>query len=72
MTTRHFPIVIEQDQDGVYLIECPSFVGCRSYGANLNEALANIKEAIELCIEEASDETEDTVFVGVRDLEIAI
>jgi predicted RNase H-like HicB family nuclease len=72
MRTRHFPIVIEQDQDGVYLMECPTFVGCRSYGANFNEALANIKEAIELCLQEAGDDADDTLFVGVRDLEIAI
>ena len=28
---KHFPIIIEQDKDGVYIVECPLFKGCRSY-----------------------------------------
>jgi predicted RNase H-like HicB family nuclease len=44
----------------------------RTYGADLTEALENISEAIEVCIEEAGDDTGETVFVGIRDLEIAI
>lgn len=47
---KHFPIVIEQDSDGVFIVECPSFIGCRSYGYTLDEAMDNIREAIELCL----------------------
>lgn len=43
---RHFPIVIEQDADGVYIVDCPVIQGCRSYGDTLDDAIANIKEAI--------------------------
>jgi len=51
--SRHFPIVLEQDVDGVYIVECPVFEGCRSYGSTLDEAMANIREAIELCMDES-------------------
>lgn len=33
---KHYPIIIEQDKDGVYIVECPLFKGCRSYGHNID------------------------------------
>ena len=49
---KHFPIVIEQDVDGFFIVSCPLFQGCRSYGKTIDDALSNIKEVIELCLEE--------------------
>ena len=68
---KHYPIIIEQDKNGIYIVECPLFKGCRSYGHDIEEAVENIKEAISVCIEE--DTTEDQpVFIGIRDLELAL
>ena len=36
----HFPILIEQDEDGVFIVSCPSFKGCHSYGKTVEEGLA--------------------------------
>ncbi len=70
---RHFPIIVEQDIGGVFVVECPVFQGCRSYGNTKNEALANIREAIELCLEDETSTSDDsTVFVGIRDIEMAV
>lgn len=44
-------VTIGRDEDGVWVAECPSIPGCVSQGATKGEALANIREAIELCIE---------------------
>lgn len=63
---RHFPIVIEQDSDGVFIVECPAFQGCRSYGHTIDDALGNVRVAIQACFEESPPE-EDMTFVGVRD-----
>lgn len=52
MKTIHFPIIIEIDEDGYYIVSCPSFKGCHSYGETIDEALENIKEVIEMCLEE--------------------
>ncbi len=68
---RHYPIIIEQDKDGVYIVECPSFKGCRSYGHNIEKAIENIEEAIEVCSEENIIE-DQPIFIGVRDIELAI
>lgn len=68
---KHYPIIIEQDKDGVYIVECPLFKGCRSYGHDIEEAVENIKEAIEVCIEEDTIDDQST-FIGIRDIELAI
>ena len=46
-----FNVTIDRDEDGVWVVECPSIPGCVSQGATKDEALENIKEAIALCLE---------------------
>jgi predicted RNase H-like HicB family nuclease len=60
-------LLIPDLEDGGYIVEVPSLPGCRSEGDTIDEALANISEAIELYIEslEAHGEPipEDNVLV---------
>jgi predicted RNase H-like HicB family nuclease len=42
---------LDRDEDGVWIAECPSIPGCVSQGSTRDEALANIREAIALCLE---------------------
>ena len=44
--TMKFRIIIEQDEDGVFVSECPTLPGCISQGRTRAEALGNIKDAI--------------------------
>ena len=46
-----FNIVIDRDEDGYWITECPSIPGCVSQGKTKNEAIKNIMEAIHLCVE---------------------
>jgi predicted RNase H-like HicB family nuclease len=46
-----FIITIEQDEDGVFVVECPSIPGCISQGKTEQEALENIEDAIKQCLE---------------------
>ena len=41
-----YRILIEQDEDGVFIAECPSLPGCISQGTSRKEALESIKDAI--------------------------
>jgi len=50
-----FSVTIDRDEDGVWIAECPSIPGCVSQGATKDEALENIKEAIQLCLEVRSE-----------------
>ena len=45
-----FLTTLERDEDGVWVAECPSIPGCVSQGYQRDEALKNIREAIELCL----------------------
>jgi predicted RNase H-like HicB family nuclease len=51
MRVLDFKVFLEPDEDGGYVVVCPSLQGCYSQGETVDEALANIKEAIELCLE---------------------
>ena len=42
-----FRVVIEQDEDGVFVAQCPSLPGCISQGPTRSEALDNIRDAIQ-------------------------
>ncbi len=45
-----FVITIDRDEDGVWVVECPSIPGCVSQGRTKEEALVNIKDAIVACL----------------------
>ncbi|HEX3717199.1 MAG TPA: type II toxin-antitoxin system HicB family antitoxin [Verrucomicrobiae bacterium] len=44
-------VTIDRDEDGVWVVECPSIPGCVSQGKTKQQALKNIEEAIALCLE---------------------
>ena len=46
-----FLIKLNRDEDGVWIAECPSIPGCVSQGNTKDEAVANVREAIMLCLE---------------------
>jgi len=46
-----YRVIIEQDEDGMFVVEVPSLPGCISQGKTREEALKNIQEAIEVYIE---------------------
>ena len=71
MKKLHLPILVEIDEDGNYIVSCPVFKGCHSYGETIEEALDNIKEVIEMCLEEEKL-VDENKFIGFRELEIEV
>lgn len=51
MSGVKFITTLQRDEDGVWVVECPSIPGCVSQGDTRDEALANIREAIAACLE---------------------
>lgn len=51
-----FPVIVEKDESGFYIVECPLFRGCYTQGKTIDEALKNIREVIELCLEEKENQ----------------
>lgn len=64
-----FPVILSKDEDGYFIAECPSLPGCVTQGETREEAIDNIKEAIELHRELRLDmglpEFEETIEVEV-------
>lgn len=46
-----FVTTLDRDEDGVWVVECPSIPGCVSQGETKEEAVVNIREAIAACLE---------------------
>jgi predicted RNase H-like HicB family nuclease len=52
----HLPVLVEKDEDGFFVVECPLLQGCYTQGKTLDEALKNIHEVIELCLDDQKEE----------------
>ena len=49
-------VSLDRDEDGVWIAECPSIPGCVSQGSTRDEAVRNVKEAIQLCLEARAEQ----------------
>ncbi|WP_071190271.1 type II toxin-antitoxin system HicB family antitoxin [Trichormus sp. NMC-1] len=65
MKNKEFYVVIERDEDGMYIGEVPQLKACYSQGETIDELMKNIREVIEMCVEELEEEL-TTEFVGVQ------
>jgi predicted RNase H-like HicB family nuclease len=53
--TRAFSVIISSQPGGGFFVECPTLPGCYSQGETETEALENIREAIELALEDMAE-----------------
>jgi predicted RNase H-like HicB family nuclease len=65
MRNKEFYVVIERDEDGIYVGEVPQLRACYSQGETVDELMQNIREVIELCLEELEEES-TTEFIGIQ------
>ena len=65
MVGREFYVVIEKDEDGFFVGEVPQLKGCYTQGKTLDELMTNIKDVIEMCLEDEGD-SEIPEFVGIH------
>jgi len=66
-----FMVTLDRDEDGIWVVECPSIPGCVSQGRSREEALENIREAISLCLETRA-ERGMPLTVECRQIEVAV
>jgi predicted RNase H-like HicB family nuclease len=72
MKKYNFTILIEKDEDGVYVGSVPALKGCHTQAKTVEELLPRIKEAIELCLETEDDGFFQNEFVGVQQIEVVV
>lgn len=66
-----FVTTIDRDEDGAWVVECPSIPGCISQGTIREEAEANIREAIVACLEVRA-EREMPLTVEIQQVEVSV
>ena len=70
MNLKTFTVVIEQDEDGMYVAKVPDIVGCYTKGKTVEQAMERIKEAIQVCLEAEKEQYPPLKFVGIQQVEI--
>ena len=74
-TTYQFPVVIEQDENGFFVADCPDLAGCHTQGKTLEEAISNIRDAIKLHLKILKEERQEIPRVkpvSLTSLEVSI
>lgn len=71
MASREFDVVIERDEDGMYVASVPALPGCHTQAASLDELMARVEEAALLCLEVEQDDAAPLTFVGVQRIRVA-
>jgi len=65
-----FNVVIEQDEDGIYIARVPEIEGCYTQGKTLEEVIERIREAIEVCLEADNQEVNPMRFIGIQRVQV--
>jgi len=68
MKKSDFVVIIERDENGKYIAEVPDLRGCYTQGDSVEEAIKNIREVIEMCLEEQKVSPHE--FIGVQKIEV--
>lgn len=71
---REFTVIIEQDEDGIYVASVPELPECHTQAETLDELNRRIKEAIELYLEVVAEKGEERQldFIGIQKVKIEV
>ncbi|MGV8127269.1 MAG: type II toxin-antitoxin system HicB family antitoxin [Methanothrix sp.] len=68
----NFKVVLQEAEEGGYIVSCPALPGCHSQGDSIDEALENIKEAIAGCLESLAEERTRLLGASERIVEVTV
>jgi predicted RNase H-like HicB family nuclease len=63
---REYTVIIEQDEAGFYVADVPELYGCHTQAKSLDELMARVREAIEVCREEQKDNRPGKQLIGIQ------
>lgn len=74
MEKYRFTVILEREEEGGYHAFCPALRGCHTQGNTLDEALANVKEAVEAYLEslKAHGEPPPVEDILIKPVEVAL
>ena len=68
MKKQVFTVLIEKDENGTYVAEVPDLKGCYTQGDSVEDVMKNIREVIEMCLEEQNVTPNE--FIGIQKIEV--
>jgi predicted RNase H-like HicB family nuclease len=68
---RQFDVVIERDEDRLYVGSVPQLPGCHTQAKSLDELMERMREAVELCLEVEGAPVDSLEFIGIQRITIA-
>ena len=71
MRKYRFPVVVERDEDGLFVGTVPALKGCHTQARSLAELDKRLKEAVKLCLEAGERPLKQNDFVGVHQIEVS-
>ena len=71
-SVMNFKVVLQEAEEGGYIVSCPALPGCHSQGDSMDEALENIKEAIAGCLESLAEERTRLLGASERIVEVTV
>ena len=76
MENYEFHVMIEQDEDGVYVAEVPAIRACYAQGRTFEEAIENVCDVLKMCLREMIQRGEEIPrpgeIVGLKRVEVAV
>ena len=77
MSRKHvFQVIIEQDEAGYFVAECPALKACYTQGRTYEEAIENIKEVIGLCLADLKEKRKPVPhqpeIIAVKRIEVTV
>jgi predicted RNase H-like HicB family nuclease len=68
----NFKVVLQEAEEGGYIVSCPALPGCHSQGDSMEEALKNIKGAIVGCLESLAEERTKLLSYSGKIMEVTV
>ena len=69
---RNFTVLIEQDEDGIFVAKVPDIQGCYTQGKTVAQAMERVREAIQVCLESDPENSKEMKFVGLQQIEVKL
>ena len=72
MKKYNLTILIEKDEDGIYVASVPALKGCYTQAKTVEELMPRVREAIELYLEDENEEIPQNEFIGIQQVEVVV
>ena len=70
MRKKNFMVIIEKDEDNMFVVHCPGLRGCHSQAKSVAALIPRMKEVIQLCLEVEGSSFKTMDFDGLQEIQV--